>query len=316
MPPRLTARQSQHARQIARSERAEEGWLGNSELLTAWPTRSHTALGNIRAVPSGVRVLGDSIPTDEIITRHLAANAATNRILDNNATDSRVLAGIQGNDNAGNNNFRAINTGHIQDGANTLRTMNSSSVSEDRLTSGLTGGANESGPAQGGKGVRKIGTSLGGTSQAASAGDHSHSAGNSMNIDRIPVEDQRSILAYRKSVVDAMANVDTMDLIGLRAFVRDLAVVASAAFAFAADAPDMDADERLARRDAGEDVPLNWEFRETKRREEAGVSVDRGDSFFAGQKHYAAEGGVGKAPKSIRPPGVARRPFEPSVPPA
>ncbi len=302
---RLTAGQNQQARQIARSERAEEGWLGRPELLTAWPTRTHWT-GDTKAVPSGVKVLEDSIPDYDLGNRTLATNAI----------DDRALKGIAGNDNFGNDGQRAVAAGHMKDSSVTTRILRADTVNETILTSGLKGADNESGPGQGQKGVRTIGTSLGGTALGASAANHSHSAGNSMNIDRIPVEDQRSILAYRKSVVDAMANVDTMSLIDLRAFVRDLAVVASAAFAFAADAPDMDADERLARRDAGEDVPLNWEFRETKRRQETGASVDRGETFFAGQKHYAAQGGRGAPPKGIRPPGLTRRPFSPAVPPS
>ncbi len=302
---RLTSEQSKQARQIARSERAEEGWLGSSELLTAWPTRTHWT-GNVKAVPSGVKVLGDSIPDYEFV----------NRVMATDSVDSRALKGLPGNDNFGNDGQRSITAGHQTDGSTTSRIIRDGDVIIQKLGDNLKGAADESGPPQGNKGVRTIGSSLGGTALSASSGNHSHSAGNSMNIDRIPVEDQRSILAYRKSVVDAMANVDTMSLIDLRAFVRDLAVVASAAFAFAADAPDMDADERLARRDAGEDVPLNWEFRETKRRQETGVSVDQGETFFAGQKHYAAQGGRGIPPKGIRPPGLVRRPFNPPVPPA
>lgn len=102
-------------------------------------------------MPDGVVVFGANVPDNEF----------GNRVLSANGVDGRVLKGLQGTDSYGNDGMRSVNAGHCQDEFVTTRLIRPDSVSEARLTSGLTGGNSESSPPQGAKGVRRICTSLG-----------------------------------------------------------------------------------------------------------------------------------------------------------
>jgi hypothetical protein len=138
-------------------------------------------------------------------------------------------------------------------------------------------------------------------------------------LERLPKADRRRILAHRRALLEGIAEVEQMELDELRGFVRDLAAVASYALSLGIEAPDIDADEREDRRDAGEEISPQWEWRETERRrlsaereaagdEEALAEVPRvvdSHSFFDGQKHYGEEG---HPPAGIRIPGSL--PFE------
>lgn len=164
---------------------------------------------------------------------------------------------------------------------------------------------------------RILWTNLGGNALGASPGNHGHSAGNSQNIDRIREEDRRRILAYRQQVLEdleRMENTPNITLPQLKAMMYNVAYLGVATFSLTSDAPDMDADERQRLRDAGEEVLPIWEYRETRRREIAGVPVNDEPhnhglegSFFKNQKHY----GAGDPPIAIRPPGVREAPTTP-----
>lgn len=146
--------------------------------------------------------------------------------------------------------------------------------------------------------LRVVSTFLGGNSGYVASANHGHSSGSSMNIDRIPVADRRRVLGYRKQLLDDLEVLRTLTVDELYIFVENLANVALDALSFAIDAPDIDADKRQALRDAGEEVPDNWEFREAERR--AGNTPGDGvnePNYFDTQPHY-----LGK----IMPPSIRR----------
>ena len=116
-------------------------------------------------------------------------------------------------------------------------------------------------PGQGTHGLRTISNTLGGSSPQCSAGDHSHGSGNSHDIDLLPEAHQRRILLARQRVRNNIRNLDTLTAAELRLYIRELAIVALSALALEIDAPDLTAEKRKAKRDAGEEMPLFSEWR-------------------------------------------------------
>jgi hypothetical protein len=116
-------------------------------------------------------------------------------------------------------------------------------------------------PGQGTTCLRTIGNFLGGSSVQASAGDHSHGSGNSSDFDLLPLSHQRRILLARQRVRNSLRNLGTLTDAQLRLFLRELSIVALGALSLEIDAPDLTAEQRRARRDAGEDLPLFSEWR-------------------------------------------------------
>jgi hypothetical protein len=116
-------------------------------------------------------------------------------------------------------------------------------------------------PAQTAGGLRSIGNLLGGDSTQAAAGNHSHGSGNAHDIDLLPTSHQRRILLARQRVRNNIRNLDTLTAAEFRLYVRELSIVAMAALSLEIDSVDLTADERLAKRDAGETLPLFGEWR-------------------------------------------------------
>lgn len=277
------------------------------------------------------------------ISRRAAANLQFNSGVDINSGDLRFTnTSVQGIRSIGgvpldlyatSASIRAMNSfvatsGLIVQGATSLEglsatgnvTLPADSINNFMLSSHATDNSKRSvginhifnalrSPGKGADGLRKIGGALGGVSTLASANDHGHSSGSTMNIDRIPVADRRRVLAYRKQLLEDMGNLRTLTVAELYTFVENLANVALDALSFAIDAPDIDADKRQALRDAGEYVSENWEFRETERREksgssEAGASMADEPDYFDTQPHYLGP----TLPPSIRRPNRPDKP--------
>lgn len=239
-------------------------------------------------------VQGTNIKNGTITSRTIGSNQVTSAELAGSATD---------------NALRAVAGTHLKDGLMAARHFSARAVHGANIQLESLGwdlmGASTKNQAQSTPSMRTIGTLLGGDSSWAASANHSHSAGNALNIDRLPDEDRKRILAYRRQVLDDLSAVQGMTSAQLRTFVYNLAVVASAAFAFTSDAPDIDADERQTKREAGEEVLPGWEYRQSKARE--GLPEEPTDgmdgTLFKGQKHY--DGGA--PPRSIRP-GVPNLP--------
>jgi hypothetical protein len=116
-------------------------------------------------------------------------------------------------------------------------------------------------PGQATAGLRSIGNFLGGSSVQASAGDHSHGSGNSSDFDLLPAAHQRRILLARQRVRNNIRKLDTLTDVQLRLYIRELSIVALAALSLEIDAVDLTAEERRAKRDAGEEIKLFSEWR-------------------------------------------------------
>jgi hypothetical protein len=116
-------------------------------------------------------------------------------------------------------------------------------------------------PAQSTAGLRSISTFLGGSGVQASASDHSHGSGNSHDFDLLPQTHRDRILLARQRVRSNIRNLDTLTAAEFRLYVRELSIVALAAFALEADAVDLTAEERRDKRAAGENLPLFAEWR-------------------------------------------------------
>lgn len=262
-------------------------------------------------------LLSGSSTTDSlraVTAGHLRDGAAVRRVIAANAVSSDELQG-----SATDDSLRAVKTTHLRDRSVTSLKIAVNGVGSDELAGSLTDDALravkgthirtgvislshcESGmknPAQTITGLRAISGLLGGDSLSASAGNHGHSSGSVMNIDRLPVEDRRRILRYRAQVIEDLPGIGSFDESELRIFVENLANVALDALSLVADSPDMDADERQARRDAGEKIPENWEHRESDRRRAKGITPEDPNQpdYFATQPHYTGE----RIPRSIR----------------
>ncbi len=77
----------------------------------------------------------------------------------------------------------------------------------------------------------------------------------------MPETHQKRILLARQRVRSNVRNLDVLTTAQFRIYVRELSIVALAALALQIDAPDLTADERQARREAGENLPWFTEWR-------------------------------------------------------
>jgi hypothetical protein len=126
------------------------------------------------------------------------------------------------------------------------------------------------GPGQGTFGLRAIGTLLGGGSVQAASSNHSHGSGNTHDFDYLPDTHQARILLARQRVRQNIRNLDTLTAAQFRLYIRELAIVALSALALEVDAPDLTAEERRAKRQAGESIPDFFEWRRSAELEAAG----------------------------------------------
>lgn len=269
---RLTAEQSKQARQIARSERAEEGWLGSPQLLQAWPARTHAALGSIRAVPSEVKVLESSIPSNEIDSRVLASDAHQESDPFGNANENANIKRAIGKDHV---RTRGLRDYHFPDNEISGRSLRSSANDDNGRAINIDHcRASLRNPAQGAPGLRSISDLLGGARVTVAAGDHSHGSGNTMDLDYLPDEERRRFLAQSlllrrgKRAASEASDVTRQEFETMRSVLLTLVHILR-------DAPDLDGFERERLRRRGE-LPFEkamFEWRRGEEAEEAGEYI-------------------------------------------
>jgi hypothetical protein len=208
--------------------RAEEGWLGMAELLKAWPV--HPTDSTLRRVPSGVRARTENLDDGSVTGPKVAPKAIRQSEIATNSVGANELKSHGSDDSE-----RSVTLDHCRD--------------------------NLRNPGQDTWGLRSISNTLGGNSVQVSAGNHSHGSGNSSDFDLLPEIHQKRILLARQRVRNNVRNLDVLTTAQFRFYMRELSVVALAALALQIDAPDLKADERLAKREAGESVPWFTEWR-------------------------------------------------------
>jgi hypothetical protein len=190
-----------------------------------FPVRS----GN-RGIPGNVKAFNDNIAVDAVQGPQIKA---------------REIGGAHIKFHATDNAERAIETDHIKDQA----------ITAAKITDNLRN------PPQGVYGLRTIGSLLGGDSTQAAAGNHSHGSGNTHDFDYLPDTHQARILLARQRVRANIRNLDTLTAAQFRLYIRELAIVSLCALALEIDAPDLTAEERRQKRQAGEALPEFFEWR-------------------------------------------------------
>ncbi len=179
----------------------------------------------------------------------------------------------------------AITTGKIAGLAVDTGKLADLSVGTGKLIGGAVTGAKIDdslrNPGQGTHGLRTIGSLLGGTSLAASAGDHSHGSGNTMDFDYLPDTYRRRSLAQRLSVRRSARR--NGGVIGREEF-RTLQSLVLTLAHILQDAPDLDAYERERLRQRGE-LPFERAMFEWRRHQETGD--DGGYIHDHSLAHYA-----------------------------
>jgi len=214
--------------EMVRRIRREPEWLGDTESgLPAWPL--HTD-GITRRIPSAIKAYTDNIADEQITGPKVAPKAIRQSEIATNSVGGNELKSHGSDDSE-----RAVTLDHCR---NSMRN-----------------------PGQNTHGLRTISNTLGGSSPQASAGDHSHGSGNSCDFDLLPETHRKRILLARGRVRTNVRNLDTLTTAQFRFYVRELSIVALAALALQIDAPDLTADERQARREAGESMPWFTEWR-------------------------------------------------------
>lgn len=127
--------------------------------------------------------------------------------------------------------------------------MGEGSVGIFELVGSVTGAENTGGPAQDNKGVRKIfgnGTSLG-----ASASDHTHGSGNTLDFDYMPVAIKNRVILARQRVKDNWKLLGTLDMARRVELEKEMVLLVLACASILMDAPDFSAEQRTEMRERG-----------------------------------------------------------------
>jgi hypothetical protein len=279
---RLTHGQERQTRQIAKAIRSNayqhipnrgETPPFASEPFSGWPG-TVLAVGGVTTTelgPTSVttpKIAAQAIGTTEInasavTTGKIAVQAVTTtELAPTSVTGAKIAAQAVSTTELNGNAVTAVK---IADLAVTTGKLDTQSVTTEKIGTGqVTLGkmdANATNPAQSIAGLRSIGSLLGGDSTQAAAGNHSHGSGNTHGFDYLPDAHISRILLARQRVRANIRNLDTLTAAQFRLYIRELAIVALCALALEIDAPDLTAEERRQKRQAGETLPDFFEWR-------------------------------------------------------